>query len=540
MIRNLLFASLLGTFGSLLNAQQPSVKKTEWGGQLMVGSSPYLVLGGELGNSSAGTAVQADTILPRLAALHVNTVLMPVAWEQVEPKEGSFDFSILDHWIEVARTQHVHLVLLWFGSWKNAFSNYAPLWVKSDTRRFPRAIGADGNELEILSTLGTETLQADERAFTALMSHVKQADGAQGTVLMAQVENEVGYLGQGRDRSAQANRLFQSRVPAALLESLHAHPEWFSPELTKSFHPQGKTWREVFGDAADEVFMAYLYARYIQGVAAAGKQADGLPMYVNVQLPAPAERAGEYPSGGPHPYYQAIYRATAPAIDFYSPDIYWPNFEYWIDRYVAPGNPVFVPEARIETSPLNALYAYGEARAFGFCPFGIDSLQPTADASAKGPTVEQTYAALESIKDLLLAGQASGATRAVVLHANSPRPTQTIALGGYLFQATLSRSWPAKALLTDDGGMLVLQTAPDEFLVIGSGLTVTFERDPDMDDKVAGIGSIEEVTRSNGTFSTLRRLNGDQSNQGRQLSMAPLQTRMYRVVLYATKREGRQ
>src|SRR5438270_8955453 len=175
-------------------------------GQLIVKGQPFLILGGELGNSSAGTAAQADGIVPKLAAMHVNTALIPVAWEQIEPKEGSFDFSILDHWIETARVHNLHLVLLWFGSWKNAFSNYAPSWVKSDPKRFPRAESADGKPLEILSTLSMETRRCDSRAFAELMHHVRQEDSEQQTVVMVQVENEGGYLGPGRDRSAAAKR----------------------------------------------------------------------------------------------------------------------------------------------------------------------------------------------------------------------------------------------------------------------------------------------------------------------------------------------
>src|SRR5882672_2422497 len=200
-------------------------------GQLIVNGQPFLILGGELGNSSAGTAAQADRIIPRLAALHVNTVLMPVAWEQLEPKEGSFDFSILDHWIEAARTQNIHLVLLWFGSWKNAFSNYAPAWVKSDAKRFPRAEAADGRPLEILSALSAETRGCDSRAFAALMHHLGEKDSEQQTVLMVQVENEAGYLGPGRDRSPQANRIFRGPVPEVLVRALTARRLQLSPEL---------------------------------------------------------------------------------------------------------------------------------------------------------------------------------------------------------------------------------------------------------------------------------------------------------------------
>ncbi len=522
-------------------AELPHINETPNGDQLIVDGRPYLILGGELGNSSAGTAAQADEILPRLAAMHVNTVLMPVAWEEIEPTEGSFDFSILDHWIDVAREQKMHLVPLWFGSWKNAFSNYAPVWVKANARRFPRALGADGSPLEILSALSPETRQADSRAFAALLRHIREKDAQQQTVLMVQVENEVGYLGRGgRNRSPEANRLFAGPVSAKLLQALESKRLEQSPELAAHFNPQGKSWREVFGDSANEVFMAWLYAGYIEAVAHAGKAEYALPMYVNTQLPAPSERAGEYPSGGPHPYYLEVYRVTAPSIDFYSPDIYWPNFEYWIDRYRFPGNPVFIPEARIESAPYNVLYAYGQAHAFGFCPFGIDSLHPPAKDGDAKPAMMQVYETLDGLRDLLLSAQQENRTRALVLHATSPRPTQTVALGGYLFEATLARSWPARTLLTGDGAMLVIETQPDEFLITGSGLTVSFSRDPDVDSGIAGIASIEQVSRSGPDLKAYwkveRRLNGDQSNQGRQLSMDAHAQQIYRVRLYSIPR----
>jgi beta-galactosidase GanA len=448
-IRHAVPLHLLGCLLTLCSAgaEIPKIIKNSGGGQLIVHGNPYLVLGGEVGNSSSGTSAQADEILPRLAQMHINTVLIPVAWEQIEPVEGRFDFRILDHWIDTARQQNLHLALLWFGSWKNGFSSYAPAWVKQDTQRFPRAISADGLDTEILSTLGTETQRCDARAFSALMKHVKVKDSDQQTVLMVQVENEVGYLGRGRDRSADANRLFSSTVPSILTEMISSRRDSLSPELVSNFHPQGKTWREVFGEAADEVFMAWNYAKYIQSVAEAGKHEYPLPMFVNCQLPAPGERAGEYPSGGPHPYYLEVYRVTAPALDFFTPDIYWPDFEYWINRYRLPGNAVFVPEARLETAPFNALYAFGAAKAFGFSPFGVDSQRVATDDVATRPNLTETYAAVDALKDLLVRAQASEDSDGLVLHSNSPRATKTLAVGGYLMTATLSRSWPAATLL---------------------------------------------------------------------------------------------
>lgn len=520
------------------SAELPKISKSGNGGQLIVDGKPYLILGGELGNSSAGTAAQADSILPRLSAMHVNTVLMPVAWEQIEPAEGTFNFDILDHWIDAARQQHLHLVLLWFGSWKNSVSSYVPAWVKQDPKRFPRAESATSDELEILSTLGPESLHADSTAFSSLMKHLKQKDEDRQTVLMVQVENEVGYLGRGRDRSAAANRLFEGAAPAKLVQELQEKRHSLSPELRANFNPAGKTWRDIFGDASDEVFMAWNYARYIEAVVQAGKREYALPMYVNCQLPAPGERAGEYPSGGPHPYFLEVYRVTAPSIDFYSPDIYWPNFEYWIDRYRFAGNAVFVPEARMDSAPYNALYAYGEAKAFGFSPFGIESLQPSKSEDSAGPNIAQVYDILGQMSDLVLVSQASGNLRALVLHKDSPRPSRTITLGGYLFECALSRSWPSRALSTDDGAMIAIESGRNEFYIAGSGLTISFSRDPDTDNKIGGIASIEEVNRSANDWTVVRRLNGDQNNQGRQLQMDPHRIGIFRVKLYVIDRSA--
>ena len=524
---------ILTSTGGIQASDLPRVHTENGAGQLVVHGEPFLIRGGELGNSSAGTAARADAILPELARMHLNTVLIPVAWEQVESKEGIFDFGILDHWVDIARQQNLHLVLLWFGSWKNALSEYAPDWVKADIGRFPRAQSTHGAPIEILSTFGTETLRLDSRAFRAVMAHLREKDWEQQTVLMVQIENEMGYLGPGRDRSPEANRQFDAPVPQEVIRGLLARRADLSPELAAHFNPQGSTWREVFGDAANEVFMAWRYATWVESVAQAGKKEYALPMYVNAQLPALMEQPGEYPSGGPHPYYLEVYRAVAPTIDFYSPDIYWPEFEYWVKRYEVRENPIFIPEAKIDSAPYNALYAYGAAKAFGFCPFAIESLHPPANPPDAEPVIMQVYAAISNLEDVLPSAQRAGRTRGVVLHANSPRAMQSVALGGYVFEASLSRAWSTGTLLENDGGMLLLESQPDEFLVVGSGLTVKMSRDPDTDTRIAGIASIEEVSRSNSKWVVSARLNGDQSNQGRQLTMDPREIRTYRVRLYS-------
>lgn len=542
----LLGAAIL--LSATLHAQSdlPTVRLHNQASQLLVHGQPYLILGGELGNSSAGTAAEADAILPRLARLHCNTVLMPVAWDEIEPQEGRLDFSIPDHWIDVARRQHLHLVFLWFGAWKNAFSEYAPPWVLADTARFPRVLSAEGQPLGILSPLSDATAHADAHAFAALLAHLRERDATEQTVLMIQVENEVGYLALGgRDRSPQANQLFSAPVPAALLDGLRAHSAQLSPRLAAAFHPEGRTWHDVFSSDADEIFMAWHYGLYAQQVAAAGKAAYPLPLYMNAQLPAPFEQAGDYPSGGPHPDFQAVYRAAAPAIDFYAPDIYWSDFAAWIERYQAAGNPVFVPEARLDVAPANALYTIGEARGFGFSPFAVDSIPDSppnalpdaspdpAHAASQASALGATYEMLSNLAPQILDAQQQDRIRALVLHDDSPRTSQTIALGGYLFRAALARTWPARQLAATTGAMMVIQSAPDEFLIAGSGLTVSFLRDPDTDNRIAGIASIEQLAYAEGKWTTARVLNGDQSDQGRALLMDAHTPTVYRVRLYA-------
>ena len=519
-----------------LTAQEiPHLGRKPGSTQLIVRGQPFIILGGELGNSSAGTAAEADRILPRLARAHINTALIPVAWDQLEPVEGKFDFTILDHWIEQARMQHLHLVLLWFGSWKNALSSYAPGWVKEDPKRFPRAVAADGRPLEILSTLSKENLEADSRAFRALMRHVREFDTQQQTVLMVQVENEVGILGAGRDHAAEADRLFNTSVPETLAQALRAHSDCFqTDESSRPLNPNGRTWGEVFGGFAPEAFMAWNYARYLGQVVSAGKAEYPLPMYVNAQLPAPLERAGEYPSGGPHPRNLEIYRTAAAALDFFAPDIYWPNFEDWLQRYNTRENPLFVPEAKIEQGPFNAFYAYG-AHAFGFSPFGVETLpdvDPEADDDSKNPLLAQSYAVLQQLGDLLPAAQREDRTRGLVLHASSPRPSQTVSLGGYLFTASLARSWPERKLLQDDGAMLLLQISPDEFLIAGTALSIGISVDPDVKIGVAGITSVEAGSLAQGKWLTERRLSGDQTNQGRSILLPDHRCALLRVQLY--------
>lgn len=500
--------------------------------ELRVHGRAMLLLGGELANSSAGTAAAAARVLPPLARRGFNTVLMPVAWGQIEPRPGHFDFALLDQWIAHARALRLHLVLLWFGSWKNALSSYAPTWVLSDPQRYRRAHSVSGAPLPMLSVFCRATRRADAQAFARLLGHVRRIDARQQTVVMVQVENEVGYLGLGgRDRSGRAERLFARPVPIRLMRALRTAHDQLPWRLKRAVHLTGGSWSAVFGPLADQAFMAWYYARYVQAVARAGHARYALPLYMNAQLPAPHERAGHYPSGGPDPLMQPIYRAAAPAIDFYAPDIYWPDFEHWVSRYRRAGNPVFVPESHRSLAAFDALYVFGQARGFGFSAFAVDQPPQHGDRA-----LAAVYGALRHLAPVLLRAQRAARTRALILHQHSPRPEQTLALGGYLFRATLARDWKSGRRLEHTGAMMLIERGAGDFDLLGMGLTVTVLRNPDVDNRIAGIAQVEQLAWQAGRWRVVQRLNGDQTNQGRQILLAAHHFGVYRVRLYSIAR----
>jgi beta-galactosidase GanA len=209
----------------------PMLRKQGTATQLIVGGKPFLIRGGELGNSSASSLEYMKPVWERLVKLNMNTVLLPVYWEQIEPTEGGFDFTVFDGLVQDARRNKLKLVPLWFGVWKNSMSTYVPAWVKKDEKRFPRSQSRDGKGIEILSAFSTEVLNADAKAFRSFMRHVREIDSTENTVVMVQVENEIGMIPDSRDRSSIANQLYAGDVPAELMNYLVKNRETLTPEL---------------------------------------------------------------------------------------------------------------------------------------------------------------------------------------------------------------------------------------------------------------------------------------------------------------------
>ncbi|HEX8116666.1 MAG TPA: beta-galactosidase, partial [Pyrinomonadaceae bacterium] len=219
--------------------EPPHLRRQGTATQLVVDGKPFLVRGGELGNSSSSSLEYMRPVWPKLAALKLNTVVIPVYWELVEPAEGKFDFSLVDGLIRDARQHGLKLVPLWFATWKNSMSTYVPAWVKRDQKRFPRSQDGAGRGIEILSTFSLENTEADARAFAALMRHLREVDGREHTVIMVQVENEIGMIPEARDHSATADSLYARPVPPELLTYLQRHADSLVPELRAKWGTRG-------------------------------------------------------------------------------------------------------------------------------------------------------------------------------------------------------------------------------------------------------------------------------------------------------------
>ncbi len=118
----------------------------------------------------------------------------------MEPTEGQSSTSSRVDWLLAdARANNLRLVLLWFGTWKNSISSYAPVWVKRDPARFPRISGEGGGAGDHLRAFAPRARDADARAFAALMAPPQgKSTRKHDAVIMVQVENEIGFTPRSR------------------------------------------------------------------------------------------------------------------------------------------------------------------------------------------------------------------------------------------------------------------------------------------------------------------------------------------------------
>ena len=486
----------------------PHLEKRNHATQLIVDGQPYLMLSGELNNSSSSSLEFMEPMWQRLAAAGLNTVVTPLSWELIEPSEGTYDFALVDGLLKQARAQHLHIVFLWLASWKNGMSSYPPLWVKQDTVRFFLASSGPAAQRSTSSRRRATNCATPMRALSQpSCSTSRAADSTDHTVLMMQVENEVGILGDTRDHSPTANQSFISAVPNELGAYLKAHRDNLEPELLSLWAQHGErttgTWEELFGNGprADEIFMAWNYARFIDYVAARGKAAYNIPMFVNTWLGGGTP--GDYPSGGPQPRVIDIWKAAGSELDLYAPDLYQPDFVGWSTRYHRPDNPLYMPETNGGAAgAANIFYAVGEHAALGFSPFAIDrpfhpdappEPPPAANPHITEPDLEASYKALAQIAPMILDAQQRGEIHGFLL--DKAHPAADFLLGGYIAHVSLDDIFGTHA---DAGYGLILSTGPGTFLGAGQGFRVSFSLIEPTGSKQVGIASVDEGHFING------------------------------------------
>ena len=523
------------------------------------------ILGGELSNSAATSVEDIGEVMPRMRALGLNTVLVPAYWELMEPTEGKFDFTLIDRTIDVARREQLRVVVLWFGVWKNSMSCYAPEWFKQDSKRFPRAMTAEGQQMEIASCFSDNVLQADLNAFSALMRHIREKDPQREVVVMMQIENEIGMLESARDHSPLAEKAYQK-----------------------------ERWAERYGtdEYADEKFMALNYARYVEHLAKAAREIHDMPLYVNAAMNSRGRRPGEYPSAGPLAHLIDFWHEGAPSIDLLAPDIYDTGFKSWCEQYAMPLRPqdggqtknrLFIPESRCcENSGVRALYAFGEHQAIGFSPFAIDQASPKETES-----VTKAYHLLQQLFKLHSPGGVFASQAPFLRHFGSRRPEGECGQAGGGCWGLLFDQKDQERIISDDnvvmtcrhnftlpwdpratdgsawpeGGAVLIRLGKFDYLLAGSGVVIDFKTPTEKQQeqqkslgedgfaeaggnsaqqtrkrfkgKRLGLLSVDEVSiDSAGTMQYLRRHNGDQTHQGRHARIGVGEWKILHIKLY--------
>ena len=554
---------------STLQAQElPHWIKQGTASQLVVDKKPMLLLAGELGNSSASSEQDIENVFPKLKRIGLNTVLVPAYWDLIEPEEGKFDFSLIDKTITEARKHDMKVVFLWFGAWKNSMSCYAPLWFKSDYKKYPRCYTETGKPLEIASPFSENVFKADSKAFVKLMSHIKDFDSKENTVIMIQVENEIGMLESARDHSKTANKLFDSAIPDKLKQYLKRNTKTLHPWLKEKWEMAGGktegTWEEVFGKDifTDEIFMAWQYAAYVETMIQQGREVYNLPMYVNAAMNSRNRKPGEYPSAGPLAHLIDIWKCAAPSIDLLAPDLYDNGFVDWVAQYKLHNNPLFIPEIKLEPNDgVRAFYVFGQHDAIGFSPFSIEDAPD--DGNYK---LTKAYTKLDELMPLITKYQGKEQMKGILF--DQANKEKNIEWDGVTLSCKHFFTLPWDARATDGSvwsevGGIIIKLNKLEYIVAGSGIVIEFKYPDELkgfiqkklgedgfiaaggnttdkekwySEKRIGIGSVDEVSiDETGNMKYLRRLNGDQDHQGRHVRIGVDDFSILHVKLYEYK-----
>lgn len=537
-----LFSCVLCFFALSALAQIPSLQKVGSSTCLIVDGKPFVMYCGELHNSTASSLsyMQEHRVWDKLKEMRLNSVIATVSWELVEPVEGQYDFTLVDAMMAEARKRDMKIAFLWFGAFKNPMMTYAPSWVKSNPKKYPHAVDDKGQEMEHISVYGTEILKADTKAYKAFLQHLKDTD-KDHTVVMIQLQNEPGLRGTPRDFSADANKAWKAQVPQQIVDYLKANKGQLQPDLERIWAKYGNkttgNWEELFGKSevnnqaenpirnfTEHVFTAYGYANYLEQMAKAGKEVYPLPVFINASVFGMNTRGNSLGNGCSIPEFFDIYRASAPHIDILTPNSYMQQLDWLGKAFSWKGNPILIPESTLVGA--RGLYIIGEYDAIAFSPFGIDyedsELNPNLEKQHR--LLAESYDQMQQMGSLITDNLGSDKMRGIYLY--SGRETDEVEMGDYVLTFGPRKSFDIGALMApagggfqaedqqqiEQGGALIVQTAADEFYVVGYGFNADVKLKDGVKSKFCGYDSIWEGRFENGKFIPGRLLNGDERN----------------------------
>ncbi|MBO7418906.1 MAG: DUF5597 domain-containing protein [Bacteroidaceae bacterium] len=546
LILALLLVSMMGA-----EAQEiPALKKIGNRTCLVVDGRPLVMRSGELHNSTASSLeyMRENRVMERMAEMNLNSVIATVSWEQFEPVEGKFDYTLVDGLLQDARKNNLKLMLIWFGTWKNPMMTYAPTWVKHDPKRFPRAVDEQGKEMEMLSLFSENIRKSDAKAYVALLQHLKEVD-QQHTVVMMQIENEPGIRGTKRDFNSLAEKAWNADVPAQLIDYLTKNKATLKPDIKQAWEKNGSktkgSWEEVFGKSltaddgtnpiinlTEHLFTAYSFAQHLEFLAVEGKKVYPLPTFVNASVFGVKSRGRSLGNGCSIDEFFDIYRAGAPNLDILTPNSYMTQLDQICEEYSWKGNPILIPESTVFGA--RALYVVGEWDAIAFSPFGIDSADTNPDPIAQKNTqlLKESYDVIKNMEELIQSKLGTDEMRGFLVY--NGKDTASVVMGDYKINITPRRGFDIGALMAPaagagntlngapaapqtqqppyQGGAIIIQTGKDEFYFAGYGFNADFTLKEGVKSRFLGYDSIYEGRFENGKFIPRRLLNGDERN----------------------------
>lgn len=475
---------------------------------LIVNKKPFIAFAGELHNSSASNSdYMEEKVWMNVNNMNVNTIIAPSYWELIEPEENQFQFESVQKLIDQARINHKKIVLLWFGLWKNGISSYVPKWMKLNQSKYPFIEKKCGEKIYTVTPLCKEAIHRDALAFKQLMSFLHQYDSEQQTVIMVQIENEVGALGTDFDYSKKSKELFSKSVPKEIIEKMDVNG----------------TWEESFGKEAKEYFMAYHYAKAIDYIAEFGKAEYSIPFFVNTWLEKYPARPGEYPTGGPTAKMAPFWKKITSNLIAFAPDIYVPNFSEVCEQYLSFQDNLIVPETRQDLDTIaNLLYGVSKYNINCFSPFGIEDflsdeidLDPKTmsalaidwqafDCRGTGRILSNTYQILNGMMSLILETRG---TKKMFPFYKSKESDRGVIFELEKCEVKVSFQNYSNEKVKSSG--FIIETQKNEFYIVGINVDLKLQTKVGENGQI-GIIDFEEGLFVDNVWQRKRILNGDE------------------------------